>query len=126
MSVLFHLDALALQQSAQMERQEQRERRDFCLYCTTQCHSYTSACQASHYPYEPVCVHTHTHVIVPLTFCTVAAAVGQVVVSSKYMSTSSQVMLSHSSSIRHLSQKATNLLQRICYPEDDFANYHAL
>lgn len=120
---LFHLDTLFLQQSAQMEMQGQREPRDICL----QWHSSVSFLHLSRpgkslslwkrvHMHVRTRAHTHTWAIVSLTFCSLAAAAaGQVVINSKYTSCSAQLMLSHSSSIRHLSTEndkctAKNLL----------------
>ena len=120
---LFHPDTLFPQHSAQMEMRARRERRDICLHGTTQCLFCTSACQASHYPYEHMYAHAHTHThthtptntyaMVPLTFCSVAAA-GQVFINRKiHVKGRTAHAESHT---RHLSENdkctAKNLLSR--------------
>lgn len=68
-------------------------------------------------------IHMNMYTIVSLTFGSVAAAMaGQVVIGSKYTSSSAQLMLSHRSSIRHSSVKMTNVLQRISHPGEDYAD----
>ncbi len=100
-----------------MEKQGQRERRDICLQWHNSV-SFLHLCLPGKslslwtHVRTHVVTHTHahtharTHATVSLTFCSVAAAAaGQVVINSKYTSSSAQLMLSHSSSIRHLSHK---------------------
>lgn len=127
---LFHPDTLYPQQSAQMERQGQRERRDICLHCTTQCHSCTSACQASHYPYEHMYTrtyagtHTNTYAIVSdILQCGSSSRPGfhQQRIHVKGRTAQAESLKLHQTLV---TENGKIVLQRICYPGEHYANKH--